>query len=162
MKEDIIQAAKKSCHGIYLLINMRAKSAVMSSKSSNRSAAEILSPCVLYVGKLKNSKKRAVSHVNAAVKPPTQKNSRTVRRIRKLLKRGVNIGVVMIQLCNSEISFGVESQLIHDLKHLSNQNKGYQHLKFPKNKISHLTSLCLTYVFSRLNAGLYDHIQKTR
>ena len=124
MKDDIMRAAKKSCHGVYLIINMKKKSSIMSARSDNRSAVATLSPCVLYAGKLKNTARRAISHVNAAVKAPSPKNSKTVKKIRYLLNHGVDIGVVVICLCNLDIAFAVESLLLHDLKHLVNVNKG--------------------------------------
>ena len=157
-----MMAAKKSCHGVYLLIDMRLKTKIMNGKSDSRHPAEILSPCVLYVGKLKNTAKRAISHVNAAVKVEKSKNSKTVKYIRKLLKKGTDIGVVVINLCNVEIAFGVESRLLHDFKHIANQNKGYQHYKFKKRKISYITSLCLTYVYSKLAFNVLDYVQKSK
>ena len=157
-----MRAAKKSCHGVYLLINQTEKKKIMLSKSDSRAPADILSPCVIYVGKLKNSAKRAISHVNAAVKITTSKNSKTVKYVRKLLKRGIDIGVVVVYLCNCEAAFGVESMLIKGFKHLVNKNRGFQHLKFPREKITYLTRLCLTYIYSKLAFNNIEYIEKSK
>ena len=152
---------KQSCHGVYVILNLRITNIVMKTESTTSSPLQRLSPCVMYAGKLKNGPKRAISHVTAAKKPWNLKNSKTVRKIRYLLRYGIDVGVIVVNLCNQDVAFAVESQLLHGFTHLVNSNKGHLHKKFPDSKIKFLTSLCLSYILSKITCNAYDYVQKS-
>ena len=159
MREDIIRASKLKCSGVYCLFDMSLVASALQN-SRNLGPIQLLDSCLVYIGKTKNGLGRPVSHLTAATKPPTSSESSAVTKVRKLLSKGTNIGVVLVPLCNPDATDGVESQLLNDFLNLENQNSGHLHTHFPPDKIRFLTSLCTTFICIKLRFKELDYLQK--